>query len=202
MPDNGCAMLNKLILIYCEGETERNYFEILQRIYRLPSNIIIASDPCEGRELSMIDEVVERSQEYCNDMGVVYDLTDVWAVCDDDNSSVGYIKLRNYAEANNIHLAYSSPQFENFLEQHFEQCKSNSKGNDVEKELSNMMKSHGINEDYCKPNLNWLENMLYNKPSLVKMVITNAEIRNNHAKQPFFTVHELVKEIIGNTLGK
>ncbi len=191
------AMSDKLVLIYCEGETERNYFEILQRVYRLPSNIVIDHNPCSKRELSMVDEVVERSRKYCDDMDIVYDLVDVWAVCDDDNSSAGYIKLRDYAEENGIRLAYSNPQFENYLEQHLKRSKSKLKGSGVEKELSDMMGLYGINEDYDKPKLEWLENLLKDKPSLVKMAIANAEIRDNHAKQPFFTVHELVKEILG-----
>ena len=190
------VMSKKPILIFCEGETERNYFEILKRVYRLPSNVIIDRKPCLGRELSMIDEIVKRSHEYCSDMDIVYDLADVWAVCDDDNSTVGYIKLRNYACSKGIHLAYSSPQFENFLEQHLERSKSKLKGNDIERELSDILKRYGINDKYNKPDLGWLEKLLKDKPSLVKVAIANADIRSNHKKQPFFTIHKLVKEIL------
>ena len=189
-------MSEKLILIYCEGKTELNYFSILQKVYRLPSSVIIDCKPCEGRELSMVDEVVRRSQEYCNDMGIACNFVDVWAVCDDDNSSIGYIKLRDYADDKRVRLAYSSPQFENFLEQHLELSKSKLKGGDVERELSDMMKRNGINEDYNKPDLRWLEDALNNKPSLVKTAIANAKIRNTHTKQPFFTVQELIEKLL------
>jgi hypothetical protein len=69
-----------------------------------------------------------------------------WAVCDDDNMPYSYKEPIEHAEQNNVQLAFSRPQFESYLLQHFEKSKTIKK-NDLFSDLSKY-KKHIDGEGY------------------------------------------------------
>ena len=193
----------ELILIVCEGGTEALYFSILKKRFRLPTYIKIIPDVEKGEysRTGQHEKLILRTEEYKHKCKTEYEIIDdslieAWAVCDRDNYKDSFTKLNEFAGEHGVNLAFSDPQFENFLLQHFSQNKSSSFGGEVERELSNCIldkKPHfGL---YRKNDLSWLDEMIDEKHGIVKMAIKNASIFSNHTRKPFFTVQKLVKRL-------
>ena len=119
-------------------------------------------------------------------------------VCDRDNYKDSYTKLKRYADDRNVLLAFSDPQFENYLLQHFTVNNSTNRKTAVEEELTTYILAR--NPDYGpyqKGNLDWLDEMIDEKHAIVGMAIKNASTFSNHTRQPFFTVQKLTNRLIG-----
>jgi len=187
----------QIILICCEGkETEKLYFEILQSIFKV-ANITIEIFPKVGQHYRLIDKSAAKKQEFSSYFDFALDDIEVWAVCDRDNLKDSFTKLNNYAKDKDVDLAFSDPQFENYLLQHFGSPNSSrKKGFDVEQELTSTMLEYGIGMAYDKSNLRWLETMIDRKPRLVYEAIQHANTYSVHSKQPFFTVQRLIERIL------
>lgn len=191
----------ELILICCEGNTEAKYFSILKRCFRLPTYIRVLPDPDSdyhrlGQHERLIDNAAKKRKEYSQKYDLPPETIESWAVCDRDNYKESFTFLNNYAIANGVNLAFSDPQFESFLLQHFSPNKFVGKQNSLISELSRQIATvDGDFTVYRKGDLNWLENMIEKKHKIVEEAINNAEIFNNHTKQPFFTVQKLVSRL-------
>jgi hypothetical protein len=112
----------RIILICCEGKTEALYCEILARHFRLPqARMRIIGG--QGQHKVLVDRTVDERTKLISEVDLRDDEIMSWAVCDDDNMAISYKELHNYAQAKNVRLAFSRPQFEAFLLQHFEQSK-------------------------------------------------------------------------------
>ncbi len=183
------------ILIYCEGETEQIYFNILKRVFRTPYVQIEAVD-CHKQHQALIKSAVERKNEFCKENDIDESVVEVWAVCDRDDYAGQFAKLKEYADKLAVKLAFSDPQFENFLLQHFSRSNNADHGKKVERAMAEAMHNDGIESDYCKTDLQWLEDKLLVKMSIIKMAIANADIRNKPSVKPFFTIQNLVREIV------
>lgn len=193
----------ELILIVCEGKTEALYFAILKRKFSLPSFIKILPDlelgeySTYGQHDNLIEAAFSKADEYSEMFGVDSCDIETWAVCDRDNLKDSYTKLRNYATKKSVRLAFSDPQFENYLLQHFSCNNCRKSGRSVERELSDKIISENMSFGlYRKNDLSWLEYMIDRKHSIVKMAIKNAANFSNHTKQPFFTVHKLTERLL------
>lgn len=197
-------MVNRpeLILVCCEGNTEVSYFNILKRRFRLPTYVKILPDPDFdyhrlGQHERLIDGAVEKKGRYSREFDIPLEAVELWAVCDRDNYRKSYTVLNNYAVENEVNLAFSDPQFENFLLQHFSPNKFAGKSNSLMLELSRRiaMADCGF-AMYHKGNLDWLDSMIEKKHEIIKEAVKNAEIFSNHTKQPFFTVQKLVNRLL------
>lgn len=189
-----------IILIVCEGKTESIYFHILQRAFRLPTWVKILPEDIKtvhrslGQHDALFKKAAEKREEYRNLLGA--EEIETWAVCDRDNYKDSFTKLQDAANILNINLAFSDPQFENFLLQHFSANKSKSSGKAVEDELSYVIsKKFPQYPLYRKTDLSWLEEMIDKKHTTIESAIKNADIYANHTKQPFFTVQRLVERL-------
>ncbi len=192
----------ELILICCEGNTEAAYFSILKKRFRLPTFIKVIPDSdteyCRlGQHEHLIDMSNKKRMEYADEFSIQPKHIEVWAVCDRDNYKDSFTKLDNYATSQDVLLAFSDPQFENYLLQHFSLNKSTNKKAALETELSNLILSAKPQyAPYCKGNLDWLDEMLDEKHSIVNIAVKNANVFSNHTKQPFFTVQKLVERLL------
>ncbi|MDR2063614.1 MAG: RloB family protein [Candidatus Nomurabacteria bacterium] len=187
----------QMILICCEGkETEKLYFGILQRMFKV-ANISIKTFPQVGQHYQLIDECVKKKQEIALAEGFSLDDVEVWAVCDMDAFADNFLKLKAYADDGGVNLAFSSPQFENYILQHFgSPNNSKSRRGVVEREITDILLSKGAGMAYNKADLSWLEDMIDQKPRIVSEAIRHADTYSNHAKQPFFTVQRLTERIL------
>ena len=194
--------LPSLILVCCEGNTEAKYFSLLKKRFRLPTYVRVIPDPDEdyhrlGQHERLIDKSSSKREEYAKEFNIPVENIEVWAVCDRDNYKDSYTKLKRYANSKNVLLAFSDPQFENYLLQHFAANNSTNKKSAVEAELTTYMSVQNPNyAPYQKGNLDWLDEMIDEKHAIVGIAIKNANIFSNHTKQPFFTVQKLVDRLV------
>lgn len=186
-------MMMPPLLVCCEGKTEQKYFQILQRIYRLPgARISIVGE--KGQHMALIERTVEEREQFCAKQGFRPDEVECWAVCDDDNMPWSYKELLEYAEKNNVHLAFSRPQFEAYLLQHFEQS-----GESHQKVLYEKLGAYktgfdgaGYDEN-TKGDLEWLREAIDQKPKIVDTAIINSNQRKKQSGKVFLTVQALVE---------
>ena len=83
-----------VLLIYCEGKTEKLYFEILsKRIFRIPMYVRVDVYGEKGQHKALIDRVSAARLELANEEGLEEDEIECWAVCDDDNMPFTYKEL-------------------------------------------------------------------------------------------------------------
>ena len=191
-----------LLLIVCEGKTEALYFSILKRRFRLPTFIKILPElekkqyQSLGQHEKLIDKANEKMKEYEAELGDGA-IIETWAVCDRDEYEKSFTHLGNFARERDVSLAFSDPQFENFLLQHFSQDKSKNSKTKVEQELSMKMLQRDTKFGlYNKADLSWLDEMIDKKHSIVYSAIQNADIFSNHTRRPFFTVQKLVYRLL------
>ncbi len=187
----------ELLLIVCEGATEVEYFNILKRQFRLPTWIKVIPDRGDHRTLGQHERLIKvansRRSIYADELEVNRNDIETWAVCDRDDYRGSFIELRDFAKLNDIELAFSDPQFENYLLQHFSANKSKGRGFKVIQELSAQLP----NGMYRKSDLSWLDEMIGGKHAIVRNAIANATIFSKHTEQPFFTVQKLVRRVLG-----
>ncbi len=186
-------MMMPPLLICCEGKTEQKYFQILQRIYRLPgARISIVGE--KGQHMALIDRTVEERERFCDKQGFQLDEVECWAVCDDDNMPWTYKELLEYAEQNDVHLAFSRPQFETYLLQHFEQSGEFHQKDLCEKLGAYKAELDGVGYDEStKGDLDWLREAIDSKPKIVDTAIINSNQRKKQSGKVFLTVQTLAE---------
>ena len=108
---------------------------------------------------------------------------------------IGYQELLRYAQENGINLAFSCPQFETYLLQHFGYQKNRKSKKELEDDLNNCVLSrYGMN--YSKSDLEWLDKMVDETPYKINEAIENADKFNTHTNKPFLTVQKLTERLI------
>jgi hypothetical protein len=181
------------ILICCEGKTEKLYFDIIADIFRVQVNILeIVGE--KGSYKTLVDKTnIERTK-----LATRYDIMPseiiCWAVCDDDNMSITYHEFVKYAKTVDVRVAFSRPQFEAYLIQHFEQSKDTDSRTLYDK-LTKYSEPYSQNVDYekNKGNLSWLYQAIFNNPNLVDVAITNSNQRIKQSEPLYLTVQELTE---------
>lgn len=115
------------MLILCEGVTEKIYFDSVVRNKRIAKVLLVEIIERQGQHETLIRKCIRRRKSLAEDLKIDEQDIEVWAVCDQDNLKDGYQKLLNYANKNRVMLAFSNPQFETYLIQHFEYKKNTAK---------------------------------------------------------------------------
>lgn len=193
----------ELLLICCEGKTEERYFSILREIFRIDRGISIQIISSDGQQhKTLVDLAVEKRQNIFAEAeaGIFNSEDDIelWVVCDRDDYSRSFTELRRYSEERDVNIAFSDPQFESYLLQHFGSPNSNNaRGVALEKELTAVMLESGIAAGYTKGDLEWLREKIDKNFSVADRAIAHADMFSNHTKKPFFTVQKLAKRLLG-----
>lgn len=180
----------RALLVCCEGKTEEQYFNILLDFYRLPAYVDVRVYGQRGQHIALVDTIDCLRSDLCAETGYDDDEVECWAVCDEDQMPCTYAELHHYAEEKSVHLAFSAPQFEMYLLQHFEQSNETNQ-TAVFQKLSRRRNEYGAIGKYdsdTKADLSWIRNAIDQKPKIVDVAITNSNIRDNTTKRPFFTV--------------
>lgn len=184
-------MIPRAILILCEGATEKIYFDIVIRNRRIARVLPVEVLEKQGQHKSLINKCVEKRKSLALDLGINEEDLEVWAVCDRDNLKISYQKLLKYADKKCVKLAFSDPQFETYLFQHFLYKKITLKGKPLEKELSKL-----LGTTYDKTNLDWFDEMIDSEPAKLDQAISNSECLDNHTRPPFLTVQKLTSRLL------
>lgn len=101
--------LPRILLIVCEGKTEKAYFDILSDIFRSPRFVKVVVYGQQGQHLALIDNAVTKRGELCKELERPEEEVECWAVCDEDQMPCSYSKLEHYAESLEVRLAFSAP---------------------------------------------------------------------------------------------
>lgn len=190
------------VVIFCEGKTEVEYFKIIRDVWRV--NLIGRNDirrkSQQGKAL--IDTVVLETQKEANENPDIYaslDDIEAWAVCDQDKCATCYPNLQKYADDNGVNLAYTNPQFEHYLMQHFGGPRTFAgRGDKAKQEINDLAKEvYGLDIQYNKADLSWLRLLIEEKQSIVKTAIVNADnYSKTRSRLPFMTTQELTKRML------
>ncbi|WP_107923283.1 RloB family protein [Lysinibacillus parviboronicapiens] len=109
----GNRTLRKTILIYCEGETERIYFEQLRILKR--------SKMVSVKIKNVKRSAIKLAQHAFRDSSYQY-FDEVWIVFDKDDLTEKQLEEVNvFCEEKNIQIAYTNEAFELWLLLHFEE---------------------------------------------------------------------------------
>jgi len=186
----------RIILICCEGKTEKSYFSILREVYRGSRRLEVEILGEKGQHKALIDKTVESRKELLKKYSLELDEISSWAVCDDDGMQLSFHQLQKYAQKSAVGLAFSRPQFEAYLIQHFERSKCVDQRVLYEK-LTAYANSYGLEGNYedNKADLRWLEIAVFNTPKMLDTAVLNAELRKSSNEKLFLTVQDLVKEL-------
>ena len=184
-------MVPRAILILCEGVTEKIYFESVIRNKRVVRVLPVEVLGKQGQHRGLIKKCVEKRRNHAAELGIDEEDIEVWAVCDQDNLKTGYLKLLNYANKYNVKLAFSDPQFETYLVQHFEYVRITSRRRQLEADLGKY-----LGATYDKTNLDWLDEMIDRDPTRLKQAVLNADRLDNHTRPPFLTVQKLTARLL------
>jgi len=184
------------ILIVCEGkQTEPNYFNkfreklLALKKYRT-EDIVIDIIPAKHPAAKHVFEDARQKKE-C----ITPRYSEVWCVFDKDrNSDDVYNQLiAKKAKEENIHIAYSNPNFELWFLLHFDYCDSRLSGKDCEKKICNRMQGYSKTDTELFDKVENKQTVATkNAETLMKMW----EGKTDFAKHnPSTTVHELVTRL-------
>ena len=189
--------MSRVMVVCCEGRTEEEYFKILRdRVYRIPGYIKIEIQGEKGQHKALIDRAVQARAVLAEAEQIDIGEIDCWAVCDDDGMAIPYGILEAYAAERGVCLAFSRPQFESYLLQHFEQSRE-TRPTELYRRLTDIKNDRGFEGAYEKTNLDWLEHTLVDKPKLVDIAVTNSDQRLKRSSSPFLTAQNLTKRLRG-----
>lgn len=111
--ERGSLALRKTILIYCEGETERIYFEQMKILKR--SKMVSVKIKNVKRSAIKLAQHAYRDSSY-------QPFDEVWIVFDKDDLLEWQLEeVNEFCAHHNIHIGYTNEAFELWLLLHFEQ---------------------------------------------------------------------------------
>lgn len=189
----------RAILVCCEGKTEKEYFEVIRRVFRIPAYFGLHIEGEKGQHKTLIDKTVDERAGLAERLGIEEVDIEAWSVCDQDKMPCSYADLLGYAEEQGVLLAFARPQFEAYLVQHFEQSSCVKKA-ELYGKLAGYRARYGASREYndsVKADLGWLYRALDEKPALATVAITNADQRLRQSADCFMTVQRLTERLLG-----
>ena len=190
----------RIILICCEGKTEAEYFKTVATLCGpLPYGTDLRILGERGQHETLIRRTASTRKQLMQEYHLQQQDVECWAVCDDDGMHGTYANLAAYAAKRSIHLAFSRPQFEAFLLQHFEASRITNR-DELFARLTYYRGRYdffGSYDDSRKGDLSWMRTALSAKPKLLDAAIENADLRRNPDSKLFLTVQDLVKRLRG-----
>ena len=185
------------ILICCEGkETEPQYFDMVANLFRVAVRVNVKIFGNRGQHIKLVDSAVQLRLQIISQDGLADDEIEAWAVCDHDEMHVTISELEAYAIKNNVKLAFTNPNFEVFLLQHFTRSATNASNTELRKLISAEMKARKIASGYSKNDLTHFRTIISNDPQLVHDAVSNSKHMEDRDNTPYTTVHLLVNRLI------
>lgn len=186
--ERGNRALRKTILIYCEGETERIYFEQMKILKR--SKTVSVKIKNVKRSALKLAQHAYRDSSY-------QPFDEIWIVFDKDDLTEKQLEeVNDFCSRHNIHIGYTNEAFELWLLLHYEQV-------DVKEVyprsvLNEKMEQHLQVARYIRNKANAeviapiaLRHEIAMKNCLEMMDLRNTDSRDN----PYCNVHDMIKLI-------
>ena len=182
----------RVLLICCEGKTERNYFEFITNFYKPAGTEIIEIHHVGRQHRAIIDKGLVERAKYALRLGYGFkeEEIELWVICDNDRMSIDYVELSQYAIEKGVNLGFSRPNFEAYIIQHFG-FSSENKVLAIQSKLDVL-----AGGKYDKTDIGWLEEVIFLDPNIVDAAVINADVNKDQNMSPFFTVQELTKRLI------
>ncbi|KUF33865.1 MULTISPECIES: RloB family protein [Lysinibacillus] len=184
----GSRTLRKTILIYCEGETERIYFEQMRILKR--------SKMVSVKIKNVKRSAIKLAQHAYRDSSYQY-FDEVWIVFDKDDLTEKQLEeVNQFCEEKNIRIAYTNEAFELWLLLHFEEVDSSEKypravlNDKMEQHLGvSRYFRHKADESIIAPIA--LRHEVAIKNCTDMMALRKTESRDN----PYCNIHEMIRYI-------
>ncbi|WP_411345020.1 RloB family protein [Paenibacillus sp. WLX1005] len=195
---SGNKKLKKEILIFCEGETEKLYFEMLNRKYnasnvKINNTIQVSPFVAPGQSLDLVEYVIRSIQK--NPRYKKNDVEKIYVVFDKDDQDWERVDMAiRLAKSNGFGVIFSNICFDIWLLMHYEDVNIALERKTIYSKLSNSMSI----ENYEKNKANSIiKDILYTK---VKVAHDRSQkccdwscMRSN----PFTNIAEEIKNIYG-----
>lgn len=185
--------IKKRTMIFCEGETEKYYFDMLKRKYSSSNVIPIKSEVINGNSWILVENAIAKMKAEKHK----YDFEQIYVVYDKDNESKTDVeKALKIAKENGIVTLYSNECFEYWILLHFKKHSSFNDRFSLYKLLKNEMK---LNCSYTDIKGEKVAQYLVDK---VHIAFDNAhslnmskEIYTNILNNPYTNIHYHIKNI-------
>jgi hypothetical protein len=129
----GNRELKTTLAIFCEGQTEYEYFNFLKKEFRLPQMTIIPiklSNP--GNSLTLAKEAIRKKKNDYDQNWIVFDK--------DDSKDEIFEKSIELLKENSIKVAYSIRSFEIWILNHFQVIRELSEKHIIEEKINDHLK--------------------------------------------------------------
>ncbi|MGM0291255.1 RloB family protein [Enterococcus sp. MSG3310] len=185
--------IKKVTMIFCEGETEKYYFDMLKRKYSSGNVIPIKSEVVSGNSWVLVENAVTKM----NAEKHRYDFEQVYVVYDKDNESHSDIeKALKIAKENNIITLYSNQCFEYWVLLHYKESSNSNTSDQLYKLLEKEME---LDSSYSNIKGQEVSTYLVDK---IHIAFNNAQKLNiseniniNISKNPYTNIHHHIKNI-------
>ena len=197
MSDLGVNNSRPLAILICtEGKkTEPQYFDFVISRMRISEKIEIKVIGDLNQHIRLIKESAIARAAVAEKYEISEEDIETWAVCDKDDMQCNLKELKNYAKMNNIRLAFSDPNFEIFLLQHFKKSATNGTNKEIQMLISKELASRKLGK-YDKTNLSNILHVIDENPACLKFAIANCNLMSDEESTPYVTVHNLLARLL------
>lgn len=189
--------LKKKIYIFCEGETEANYFDMLSKKYKESYRIKVYAKSTGQTSLQLVNYAI---QSYNNMSKKQKDEVDkIYVVFDKDQVEANEIKKAfTRAKGRNIDIGFSNSSFELWLLMHFKDVNTFMNQSDLEKELEAKLNISNYHDSKGKIKLvNYFEDQIYLAMENGNKFDNN--FQNNITKNPYTNLKYIINDIYGQS---
>lgn len=184
--------LKKITMIYCEGETEKYYFDMLKRKYS-SGNVFIRSEVVAGNSWGLVENAVAKMKAEKHR----YNFEKVYVVYDRDNEKHSDIeRALKTAKENNIITLYSNECFEYWVLLHYRKYSSSNNSKQLykllEKEMDLKSSYSNIKGQEVSTRLEDKIHIAYNHAQ--QLNISN-DVNSNISTNPYTNIHHHIKDI-------
>jgi len=185
--------LKKVTMIFCEGETEKYYFDMLKRKYSSGNVIPIKSKVVTGNSWVLVENAVARMKAEKHR----YDFDQVYVVYDKDNESHADIeKALKIAKDNNIITIYSNKCFEYWVLLHYKEASNSNTINQLYKMLEKEMELEGSYSNIKGQEVStYLVDKIHIAFNNAQNLSISEDINTNISTDPYTNIHHHIKNI-------
>lgn len=180
-------------MIFCEGETEKHYFDMLKRKYSSGNVIPIKSEVVAGNSWVLVENAIAKMSAEKHRLN----FEKVYVVYDKDNESYSDIqKALKIAKDNNIITLYSNQCFEYWVLLHYKELSSSNTNEELYKKLRKEMKLTCSYSDIKGEEVaTYLVDKIHIAFNNAQKLSISDDVNTNISKNPYTNIHHHIKNI-------